>query len=376
MINSSMTISLDNTSVPIANHLPIERFSGICDLGRELVSTNTLDVLLNSIVRQSIAILHARSCRIMTLEPDGSFSCPAAHSIETFDIANRRRVRISPIVQSFYQNVLLHDTPLILDATSSLPAELSQALRLTTSDTLYMIPLRVSQESLGILIVGEEKTPVRDGYVDEKLRTASLIADQAASAIYRARLSYRLEESQLQTVMALSNVLESRDPYTGNHSRKVTAVAVRLARRLNCSSIEGQAVRWAAMLHDIGKVGIRDDILSKKAPLDKQEWEVMRRHPEIGADIVRMSSNLTYVAALIQAHHARYDGAGYPYGLKRDMIPFGARILCLADAFSAMTDNRVYHASLSLDDAIEEIKACSGAQFDPRVVDAFLSMFS
>jgi len=181
----------------------------------------------------------------------------------------------------------------------------------------------------------------------------------------------------LQTVLALAKVMESRDPDTGNHSRKVTAIALRLARKLNCSTAEEQAIRWAAMLHDIGKVGIRDDILKKKGTLEKNEWELMRRHPEIGADIVRMASNLNFVATLIQAHHERYDGTGYPYGLKREMIPLGARILAVADAYSAMTDQaHNYREALSLEEAMTEMRQCAGTQFDPRVVEAFISLFS
>ncbi len=101
----------------------------------------------------------------------------------------------------------------------------------------------------------------------------------------------------------------------------------------------------------------------------------MRRHPESGAEIVRMASNLDYVAALILAHHERYDGTGYPYGLQRDMIPLGGRILAVADAFSAITDDRPYRAACPIEEAVQEIKRCSGTQFDPRVVEAFISLY-
>lgn len=375
MMNNSISIPLDN-SPSLINYFQVEKISGIYDLGRELVSTNTLEVLLTSIVRQSVDILHVHYCRIMTLEPDGSFTCQASYSSDSLDLAFRRKIRTSPIVQSLYQNVILRDSPLVLEPGNSVPNELRMGLRMSATDTIILLPLRVDQESLGIIVMGEERKPAGEGSLHEKLRIAGLIANQAASAIYRARLSYRLEESQLQTVLALAKVLESRDPDTGNHSRKVTAVAVRLARKLNCSPMEEQAIRWAAMLHDIGKVGIRDDILRKKGSLEKNEWELMRRHPEMGADIVRMSSNLNYVASLIQAHHERYDGTGYPYGLQREIIPYGARILSVADAFSAMTDHLPYRSCLSLEEAIVEVKRCSGTQFDPRVVEAFTALFT
>jgi putative nucleotidyltransferase with HDIG domain len=375
-MNNTGVISIENNPV-VAGYFPAEKISGISDLCRELVSTNTLDVLLNSIVRQSVDILKVRFSRILTLEPDGSFICQASYSPDSIDLSYRRKLRSNPIVQSLYQSAALRETPLILEHGSALPNDLRMALRIGLGDSLYLVPLRVNQESLGLLALGEENKPVIDTILKEKLHLAVLIADQAASAIYRARLSYRLEESQLQTVLALAKVMESRDPDTGNHSRKVTAVAVRLARKLNCSPAEEQVIRWAAMLHDIGKVGIRDDILKKKGTLEKNEWELMRRHPEMGADIVRMSSNLNFVATLIQAHHERYDGTGYPYGLQRDMIPFGARILAVADAFSAMTDQtHMYHAVKTLEEAISEMQRCAGTQFDPRVVEAFVALFT
>ncbi len=375
-MNNSAVISYENNPI-LAGYFPTERISGISDLCRELVSTNTLDVLLNSIVRQSVDILRVRFCRILTLEPDGTFLCQASYSPGALDLPCRRKQRSSSLVQSLYQIVVLQEEPFIVDQGGTFPGDLRHALHLGVTESMYLLPLRVNQESLGILALVDDAKPESEAVLREKLHLAALIADQAAGAIYRARLSYRLEESQLQTVLALAKVMESRDPDTGNHSRKVTAVAVRLARKLNCSQKEEQVIRWAAMLHDIGKVGIRDEILKKKSTLEKSEWDLMRRHPEMGADIVRMSSNLNFVATLILAHHERYDGLGYPYGLQRDMIPFGARILAVADAFSAMTDDsHTYRKTMPLEDAISEVKRCSGTQFDPKVVDAFLSLFA
>lgn len=375
-MSNSAVFSYDKNPI-LTGSFPVEKINGISDLCRDLVSTNTLDVLLSSIVRQSVDILRVRFSRILTLEPDGSFVCQASFSSDTMDFAARRKLCVVPVAQALFQSACLRETPLIIEEGSTITSELRNALRIGLKDSLYLLPLRVNQESLGILLLGEESRQVVSSVLSEKLRLAGLIADQAAGAIYRARLTYRLEESQLQTVLALAKVMESRDPATGNHSRKVTAIAVRLARKLNCSPAEEQVIRWAAMLHDIGKVGIRDDILKKKGSLDTNEWELMRRHPEIGADIVRMSSNLNFVATLIQAHHERYDGTGYPHGLMREMIPLGARILAVADAYSAMTDStHAYRDAVSLEEAITEMKSCTGTQFDPRVVDAFVSLFS
>lgn len=374
MLNGATQLSLENNPL-LTGHFPMEKMNGIFDLCRQLVSTNLLDVLLDNIVRRAVDILRVKFCRILMLEPDGNFICQAACAPDAQDVSHLKWQRALPHAQAFYQNVVLSEAPVFIGRGSRLSGELLYALHLNYSENLYLIPMRVNNEAVGILALGEDHRASVESALKEKIRLAVLIADQAASAVYRSRLSYRLEESQLQTVLALAKLIESRDAYIGGHSEKVTDVATRLARALDCSPAEVQIIRWAALLHDIGKVGIRDNILNKKGSLDQDEWTMMRRHPEKGAEIVRMASNLDYVAGLILAHHERYDGSGYPNGLQREMIPFGARILAVADTFSAMTDDRPYRPSCTVDEAIQEIKKCSGTQFDPRVVDVFVRLF-
>jgi putative nucleotidyltransferase with HDIG domain len=373
IVNGTFTLSLEN-NCPSTGINPSEKIVGIYNLCRQLVSTNTLDVLLHSIVRQAVDILHVRFCRIMTLEPDGNFWCQSTYSTDLVHQIREAGRMALPGAKSLYQHVVLSESPVMIRQGSSLTSEQRLALRMSYQDSLYLIPLRVNQEAVGVLVVGEEYHAMPEVTLKEKMRLAVLIADQAASAIYRAKLSNQLEESQFQTVMTLVKVMESRDPYISGHSQKVTELSVRLARQLNCSPIEVRAIRWAAMLHDIGKVGIRDTVLNKNGSLDTREWDEMRMHPEKGAEIVRMSANMEFVAAIIQAHHEYYDGSGYPHGLKRDMIPFGARILAVADAYSAMRDDRPYRMGATFEEAVNELKRCSGTQFDPMVVEAFLSV--
>ncbi len=375
MVNGACVYSLENNT-PLVGHYPSEKINGIYNLCRQLVSTNLLDVLLDSIVRQAVDILRVRFSRILALEPDGSFICQASFASDAMDPSCLKGRRVLKQAQSLYQHVVISEAPVIVSQASCLASDLRFALRISYTDSLYLIPLRVNQEAVGILALGEEYRQANELLLKEKLRLAVLIADQAASAIYRARLSYRLEESQFQTVLALAKVMESRDEYVSGHSRKVTKLAENLARKLDCSPAEIQFIRWAALLHDIGKVGIRDDILYKAGSLTREEWEIMRRHPESGAEIVRMASNLDFVAGLILAHHEHYDGSGYPYGLQRELIPFGSRILAVADAYSAMTDGRPYREPWSPEKALEEIKRCSGTQFDPRIAEAFIEMIS
>jgi len=147
-----------------------------------------------------------------------------------------------------------------------------------------------------------------------------------------------------------------------------------VARALACSEEEVQRVYWGALLHDIGKIGVPDEILRKAGPLTDEEWELMKRHPELGAEIVAPVENLVDVAPIIRSHQEKYDGSGYPDGLRGEEIPLGARILAVVDAYGAMTDERVYRKARSPEDAVAELRRCAGTHFDPEIVEVFLDV--
>jgi HD-GYP domain-containing protein (c-di-GMP phosphodiesterase class II) len=140
------------------------------------------------------------------------------------------------------------------------------------------------------------------------------------------------------------------------------------------SEEEIKAIHWAALLHDLGKIGVPDGILLKAGALTEEEWVIMKKHPEIGARIVAPVKKLANVSPIIRAHQERYDGTGYPDGLKGEQIPFGARLLAIADAYGAMTDDRIYRKTRKAPDALEELVRFKGTQFDPALVDRFITI--
>jgi len=148
-------------------------------------------------------------------------------------------------------------------------------------------------------------------------------------------------------------------------------LATRVCQAMKLSEKDLEAVYWAAVLHDIGKIGVSDEILNKPGPLTDEEWTAMKEHPLTGAEIVAPVKYLAPVAPIIRAHHEKHDGSGYPNGLKGKEIPLGSRIVAVVDAYVAIRDKRVYCDSHTHDEAIAEIKRCSGTQFDPEVVDVF-----
>lgn len=201
-------------------------------------------------------------------------------------------------------------------------------------------------------------------------------AHQAAIVLENTRLNEEIEEVYLETVLTLAKALDVRDSYTAYHSWRLAAWAESTARRLGCSQDQIQLIRWAALLHDVGKIGVPDAILHKAGPLNEEEWRVMKRHPELGADIVSPMKKLNNVTRIIRAHQERYDGTGYPDGLAGDEIPLAARILTVVDAYGAMTDDRVFRPARSQAEAVAELKRCSGKQFDQQVVDVFFQVIN
>ena len=175
----------------------------------------------------------------------------------------------------------------------------------------------------------------------------------------------------LSIIYALAATVDAKDHYTYGHSKKVSDYAVALGEALSLPQDKIDTIRAAGLLHDIGKVGIPDSILNKKGALTDEEWEPVKAHPKLGVEILRHVIDLVNCLPVILHHHERYNGNGYPSGLKGDNIPLEARILAIADAFDAITSPRPYHEQLSSQQALNELKRCAGTQFDPELIDAF-----
>ena len=197
-----------------------------------------------------------------------------------------------------------------------------------------------------------------------------LVARQLARARERSRLYASLEKTTLEAISALAAALESRDGTTGEHIKRTRVLVSEVAQMIGLSADETRAAQYAAVLHDIGKIGIPDAVLNKPAKLTGEEWEVMRRHPEIGAEIVGKISGFGSVSRAVLSHHERHDGRGYPERLAGADIPSAARLISVIDAYDAMTNDRPYRKALTHDEAMAELEANSGSQFDPEVVQA------
>ena len=228
------------------------------------------------------------------------------------------------------------------------------------------------KEILGALIVCDKKS--QRPFTEKEKEFLTNIARVSAVVIKNSQLNEQMQEDYIKTISALALALDARDPYTRWHSENVTKYSVEIAKAMGLNLSYVETVRRAALLHDIGKIGISDRILLKEGKLTDEEYEQIKLHPVKGERIIRSLPFLKEVASLVRHHHERYDGKGYPDGISGKKIEVGAMILAVADSFDAMTSDRPYRKALSLEEAINQLKANKGKQFSPVIVDCFLKV--
>ena len=209
---------------------------------------------------------------------------------------------------------------------------------------------------------------------EDTWRLLDSIGDELGVIIDNVRLYENLRRAYLSTIRALAEAVDARDAYTRGHSDRVSAFAVAIAREMGLGEEALTAVRDAGYLHDIGKIGMPDAVLLKEGVLTAEEMGTMKLHPGTSHKILAQASIPDEIKEMIRHHHERFDGEGYPDGLSEENIPLGSRILCVADAFEAMTSDRPYRLALTDEAAVSELKRCAGQQFDPQVVEAFLQI--
>ena len=238
--------------------------------------------------------------------------------------------------------------------------------------SLIAIPFKIRNKLFGMLaaIVRNDSR----SFTEKDLYYLNFLAERATFVIENIALYENIYENLFATLYAFVEAIEARDPYTKQHSSRVTEFGMSIGKEMNCSDEELDLLGFSGHLHDIGKIGIPDSILLKPGPLTKQEFEAIKKHPVIGANIVGHLGLMTGEQKIILHHHERWDGKGYPDGLKGESIPFLSRILAVADTYDAMASNRAYRNRLDLEVVLETIKQNAGIQFDGEVVEAFLTL--
>jgi HD-GYP domain-containing protein (c-di-GMP phosphodiesterase class II) len=242
-----------------------------------------------------------------------------------------------------------------------------------TPGNIAIAPVRIDGGRLAaIAVAAPDDEPV---FSDRKLRLLAGLAHQSQLAITNAGNFESLERTFLSTVEALANALEASDEHMSSHARWITDLAVRLGAEMGLDQRALKRLELGALFHDIGKLGIPETILSKPAPLDPHEQALLELHPELGEKILAPIERLEEVRPIVRHCHERWDGDGYPDGLKGEEIPIESRIIFVCDAFHAMTTDRPYRRRLATEEACRRLAEGAGSQFDPHVIDVCLALF-
>lgn len=250
---------------------------------------------------------------------------------------------------------------------SCVPAETVRG-RGSQSLSILMAPLSHKEQTIGVVVILFEED--QDFIRQQTLKLLYILAGFFSLALQNAYLFNGLKSSYFDTIRGVANSIEARDPYTKGHSRRVGQIARLLAEALNWRSEKVDFIDWGGMLHDVGKIGIHDAILNKRGKLSSEEFEKIKLHPSIGAQIVEGISFLEPVVPYIYEHHERFDGKGYPQGLAGERISIEGRLLAVADVFDAMTTERPYQKALEPEIAYERIIGGMHPLFDPCIIDA------
>jgi len=237
------------------------------------------------------------------------------------------------------------------------------------------VPLRKEGLTVGALIVSNRKRP---GYAfgEDDARLLLTLSNYITIALLNAQLYQNLKHFFISTVSSLARAIDAKDPYTSGHSERVMKYALAIGEKYGLKEEELENLRLASLLHDIGKIGIKDSVLSKPRKLSLHEQRQMKDHPSIGARIVELIDDSHNIIRGILEHHERFNGSGYPKGLKGRGISLEARIIAIADTFDALTTDRTYRKKYSTKEALSEIARGSSVQFDPKVLRAFTKSFS
>ena len=240
------------------------------------------------------------------------------------------------------------------------------------SKSFISVPLKIKSKVIGVLNVNSPKN--KRQFNDRDLKLITILADQAAMRLDNIELFNNLQSFYFEMVQTLARAIDAKDAYTYDHADRARKYAKEIAVKMNLPYTIVRNIEYAALMHDIGKIGIADNILLKKEKLTEKEMKMLRTHPIIGNKILAPVKFLSPVAPMVLYHQEWYDGSGYPEGLAKEEIPLGARIVAVIDAYDAMTSDRPYRKALPIKTAVKELKDGAGKQFDPKIVDIFINI--
>ena len=346
-----------------------QRYRLLFETSLELASSLELDEVLQSAARRLSAALQIHDCDVYRLESDGRLVCIAS-TIDGACDATWVGQEIS--LEEWPCKHLAVETGRTVTVSSLDDPRLSEIerenMRGYSQHSCVSLPLIARDKVVGVVGLLDR---VEREFTDEEIAIAEAVAQLVALALEHAQLYEEVKNLHLGNLRALSSALSAKDYYTLGHANRVAAYMALLGRELDWPAERLEEVENVAFLHDIGKIGVSDRVLLKAGPLTSEEWELIRQHPGISAEIVRPLFDEALVSG-VRHHHERFDGKGYPDGLAGDEIPPLARAMCVVDCYDAMSCERPYRPALSYRQCLAELRRCAGVQFDPEMVTAFV----
>lgn len=350
-------------------HSKLGEVSNLYKISEELGSIDDNDQLFKRMVKLAGELTGAQKISLMLLDKDSNRLILREAIGLNEEIIKTIAI---PVGQGIAGKVLLEKKPVWFKASDGNDyGTHNNNFTQYRSKSYISMPLIIGDEGIGVLNLTDKLSGGE--FVREDLTLIATLAEKAAIKMENNALYEGIYSNLVDTLKALVSTIEAKDHYTKEHSQRVTYYAIAVARKLECSEEQIEELQFAGIIHDIGKIGISDRILQKTGRLTSEEYTIIKRHPGIGDSIVKPLGLIQSERDIIRHHHERFDGKGYPDGLGGSEIPRLARILAVADSFDAMTSKRPYREGLSVSDALRELRANSGTQFDPETVITMIS---
>lgn len=363
---TQISIALENARAYDEIKTKVKEQDLLMEVSKALTSTLDLDKVLKMVIKITADLLDVRMCALRLYDrKKEEFTVKASFGLSDSVLSMARIGSGEGVVGKVFAT----GKPIaVCDIAQSKLFKHYELFRGEGIKSLLAVPLSIKSQVIGVLTVFS--THMRF-FSENEIDLLSTVGRQSAAAIENARLYTFMHENFMNTIKALSAAIDTKDHYTHGHSKNVMDCSALIASEMGLPKVEVELIRFAGLLHDIGKIGVSESILSKKSSLTDEEFAIISTHPKLGTMIMDSVDFLKKISPITYHHHERWDGRGYPMGLKGDQIPLGARIIAVSDAYDAITSTRSYSSAKSDQFALDEIRKCSGAQFDPSVVEAF-----
>lgn len=343
----------------------VEEISMLFTMSRSITSSVSSALLLNTILEKTRLLMKARFCTLNLLDKSRvKLELAAESGLGAVEDAGLRVFE-----GELAKKVLKTGMPIIINEIATYTKKVPKFLKKKKIHSVAFVPLFSNRRHSGVLAAYMQDVRF---FEKAEIELFGMVASLCSMAVDNAAMIDKVRKDYFNSIKTLAEIIDANDSYTRGHCDKVMKYSIEICKRLNLDQRNISSIKTASMLHDIGKIGVDLSVIRKAGKLTDDDWAKIRRHPEIGARIVRQIGFLNDIVPIIKYHHSKFSGGGYPDPERRgERIPIGARVIAVADAYDAMTSDRPYRKAMTHEEAVSELKRCAGTQFDPKVVGAF-----